>query len=297
MQQCEELIPAFMGILHNQGSDRLIGNPCAGEVADDIGPLLREVVERAEQAWPGIRQSAVDFVGFLGRVAPTDGTLEWFRHCAADDLGLVFSSMSGVSEAQTRLDELARDISYRVAAKMRLSDADQADLLQELRMDLLVKPWPTLYKYSGRGSLRGWLRVITTHRVLNALKRERRAMPMSDAALDRMALGDTDPELAAFKSHYLKEFRIAFGQALADLSAKERNILRYHVMDGLKIKEIASLYGVNRVTVSRWFAHIRRTLLEGTRKRLARRLGASPAELQSVLRLIESRLDATFSDL
>lgn len=51
------------------------------------------------------------------------------------------------------------------------------------------------------------------------------------------------------------------------------------------------MYRVHRATVARWIATLRGTLLERTREALVSRLRLSPAELDSVLRLIDSHLE------
>jgi len=54
---------------------------------------------------------------------------------------------------------------------------------------------------------------------------------------------------------------------------RERNLLRYQVLDRLGIDHIGALHGVHRVTAARWIAHARRALIEGVRRRLQDRLG------------------------
>jgi len=106
-----------------------------------------------------------------------------------------------------------------------------------------------------------------------------------------------DPLLAALKSRYRDEFRDAFAETAAVLTDRERTLLRYRFLDGLSIDEIGVLYRVHRATVARWLAATRETLFEGTRTRLMSRLAVSDSEVDSVLRLIDSQLDASLEIL
>jgi RNA polymerase sigma-70 factor (ECF subfamily) len=122
--------------------------------------------------------------------------------------------------------------------------------------------------------------------------RARRTVPV-----DPLDLGDVgqgfDPLLAGVKQRYRDEFRIAFGEAAAQLTDRERTLLRYRFVDDLSIDEIGALYRVHRATVARWIAAIRESLFEGTRTRLMARLELDEPEVDSVLRLIDSQLDVS----
>ena len=73
------------------------------------------------------------------------------------------------------------------------------------------------------------------------------------------------------------EFRRAFNDAAAQLTDRERTLLRYRFYDGLSIDEICVLYRVHGATIARWLAAIREDLFEATRARLIRRLAISAA--------------------
>jgi RNA polymerase sigma-70 factor (ECF subfamily) len=65
---------------------------------------------------------------------------------------------------------------------------------------------------------------------------------------------------------------------------------RYH-LDSAGIDGVAALYGVHRVTASRWVRRVTQALSQKTRARLKDRLRANPAEIASILRLLSSRMD------
>ena len=119
--------------------------------------------------------------------------------------------------------------------------------------------------------------------------RTRRELPVDPANLGDVIAAD--PLLAQLKDRYREEFRIAFAEAAAKLTDRERTLLRYRFFDGLSIDEIGVLYRAHRATVARWIAAIRENLFETTRAVLTERLSITQSEVDSVLRLIDSQLE------
>jgi RNA polymerase sigma-70 factor (ECF subfamily) len=180
-------------------------------------------------------------------------------------------------------------------ARVDPTPAFAEEVRQTLRDELFVakgtKP-PKIASYSGRGPLGAWLRLVAV-RVALTLKRRERSVPL----MAEPASAAPDPELDFLKAKYREEFKRAFQSTLEGLTADERNVLRLHYLDGLPIESVAALLGVHRATVHRWMARSRQNLLAATRKQLAERLGLDSAEVASVLRLIQSRLDLSMSRL
>ncbi len=167
------------------------------------------------------------------------------------------------------------------------------EVSQLVRRRLLVAESgaPRIAEYRGQGSLSSFLQAVTVRLALNALQSSARAPPMkSDDLLLELPQGGDDPEIAAIKQRSRAEFKDAFAAAMASLDDLSRNALRLHYLDGLTLAELGSLHGWSVPTASRRLAAARATLLESTRRLMGERLKLSPRELDSVLRLIESRL-------
>jgi RNA polymerase sigma-70 factor, ECF subfamily len=92
------------------------------------------------------------------------------------------------------------------------------------------------------------------------------------------------------KRTYAHEFRTAFGEALAQLGAREQTLLRYHHVDGLNIDEIGAIYRIHRVTAFRWIEKAKERLARSTLEILRGRLQLPANELDSVLRMIRSQI-------
>jgi len=99
--------------------------------------------------------------------------------------------------------------------------------------------------------------------------------------------------LAELKAEYRTEFATALREAIGELSAEDRTLLRQQIVDELSIDEIGAAFGVHRATAARWLQRARGALVTHTRGRLAARLKVSVEEVDSVIRLVQSQLDAS----
>ena len=79
--------------------------------------------------------------------------------------------------------------------------------------------------------------------------------------------------------------------ALAELLPRDRTLLRQHHLLGLGIGEIGTMYGVHRATAARWIERCTRVLLNATRRTLATHLRVDRTDVDSILRLVRSKLE------
>lgn len=174
------------------------------------------------------------------------------------------------------------------------------EVLQLVRVQLLVArdgAPPGIADYGGRGNLRSWLRVTALREVVRASARAEREVPLEDERLLESLFPAADPDRGHLQGLHYPEVKAAFEEALSALAPKERLLLRQSVLDGVSIDRIGALNGVHRATAARWVERARERLVARTRRGLARRLGASPSETESVLRLCLSRLDVSLQRL
>lgn len=207
------------------------------------------------------------------------------------DLWLAYRATTGEPEALRAFEEgMLTPLTHRLGREVE----DARDALQSLRTALLVgdgTSGPRLLGYTGRGDLARFVKVAATRTWLNAKRGVRREVHDEDRLLEEQA--PVDGELQGMKDAYSAAFRVAFKAALAKLEPSERNLLRQHYLDGLTMEHIGALHGVHRVTVHRWIDRAREALAEQTRSNMAGALGLRDAEVKSVLRLIQSRLDVS----
>ena len=255
----------------------------------DEDALARFVAE-ARAAWPALDDDAPAFAESIrARIEPGEATLGDLR---GSDLFLAHRCATGDAAALRAFRELVRPELDTVLRDPAAAGVARAELEQRL-LERLFADTPRrrarIRDYSGRGPLGRWVYVVATRLRLD-MQRHDREQSLEDEALDG---SDDDPELDYFKRHYREAFREAFAGALGALSARERTLLRLHVVHGRSATGIAEVYRVHRATAKRWLASIRAQLLADTRERLQRALSVDASELESIMRLIGSRLEAS----
>jgi RNA polymerase sigma-70 factor (ECF subfamily) len=107
----------------------------------------------------------------------------------------------------------------------------------------------------------------------------------------------SDPELAYLRDRYRTDVDAAMRAALVGLGEQSRALLRYHLIDGWSIDRIGALYGVHRATAARWTAAAREELGVAIRAELAKRLSISVDEVDSIVRMVQSRIDVSMARL
>ena len=170
------------------------------------------------------------------------------------------------------------------------------EVLQCLREKLFVPQDGEPAKILGaavHGDLPGVIRVAAVRTALNLRRRDQR-IELDDAPLLRELAPDDDPELRALKEQHRSAFKAALEDALGTLTARERNILRMHLVHGLSIDAIGSAYQAHRATAARWLTAIREKLDREARRLLRERRGLSDPEVDSLVRLVESHIQVSF---
>ena len=241
--------------------------------------------QQARAAWPGVELPQEAFAQWLKGREPGH----------AEELYLACACVKGLPQAHAAFE--ARYFGQLGALGRFGSDTFIDDVKQELRQRLFFGAGgaPKLLEYGGRGGLTQWVRAVATRVALN-LKRSRHDERFEsldgDEGLFELPLDEAGPELQHMKELYRAEFKKAFAEGLQSLALEARTYLRQYYLDGLGLAQLAKLYGSSAPTMSRRLSAARTELLEATRTRLAERLAVSATELESIMRLIESRLSA-----
>lgn len=274
------------------------GPPCPSGEEESLGRLLAEQVARGQQAWPEVRVRPEDFARYLGvHLPPGEGLKPGLRALHCEDLYLALGALQEDRIALAGLERTVLAPAGRAVRRVDRAPAFVDEVMQLTRVRLLVgdtRHGPRLEDYTGNGPLRRWTRAVAIGVAVSLKRRRDRTIPLDDAVLEP-GLGTADPELVVLKQRCLPAFRAAFGEALSALSARDRNLLRLSLDQGLGLEALGALHRVHASTVSRWLAHARSDLLEGTREGFARRLALNPPQIDSILRALEGHLDVSFS--
>ena len=242
---------------------------------------------RGREAWPGVELDVATFSALAANQL-ADGPLDDVR---ADDLYLAIACAARIEQAIIAFDK--HYLAGLASALIRKGQdrAAAADVVQTVRVRFLVGDadhGPKIAEYNGRGSLAAWLRVAASRAAVTEFRKHHRETAIDDLAI---VARSCDPDIALLGGQLGSELEAAFRSSFAALAPRERNLLRYQVLDRLGIDRIGALHGVHRATAARWIAHARKALIEGVRCRLQDRLGIDRRELDSALRQVASRIE------
>jgi len=267
----------------------------AGWQVGDLEDQLTRIVATARAACPGVVLDERTFVHYLGERAAGTGA-EWLVELPAGDLYLACACAAGNPAAIALLEQrYFPAVEAIVRGKLSATLADEA--LQRVREHLLVGPGAHIRDYAGRGELGKWLTITAVRAGLRVIREQRREVAPDDGELDALVDSGGDVELAHLRARYSADFKLAFADAFAELTARERNLLRHNVLDGLGIDAIAELHGIHRSTASRWLTAARDDLIKRTKAALRARLRISPTEVESILKVLADQVDVTLEGL
>ncbi len=254
----------------------------------------------ARAVWPDLHVEPMRFSAELARRLGAELTPELVASVRADDVYLAIACGDGAPAAIAHLErDYLREVEV-AAAKLRATN-DQADEMRGRLRQLLFTAEDNraaaLASFSGRGDLRGYLRVIATRELIRMINRARREVALDEGVmLDRLGI-TSDPEIDIMRRRYGAEVDASVRAALARIDERGRALLRYYLIDGWNIDRIGTLYGVHRATVARWLTAVREGVGDNIRNELAARLSLPVDEVSSIIRMVHSRIEISFERL
>lgn len=252
----------------------------------DRRELLGTLHACGRDAWPGIE---LDFATFSTLAASRigDAALDELR---AAELYLAIACSVGIDHAIIAFDEHYLSRLPALLTRAGWDAATATEIVQATRVRFLVGDTgcaPKIAEYDGRGSLATWLRVLALRGAMAAARTRRREVAVDDLVL----VTESSPELDLLRSRFGAELELAFRGTFEALGPRDRNLLRYHVIERLGIDRIAALHGIHRATAARWIARARDALIEGVRRALQTHLQVDAAELDSLFQRVRSKLE------
>lgn len=268
-------------------------------LADDprvVARLAQIEAELAEglpfAAEPDLALFAAALANTLDHAANVEAGVAALAQLAVADLYLAAACARGDSRALRWFERSCGPELDRVIARspgLGLSAAEFGQLVI-VRL-VLAEPerQAKILSYRGQGSLRAWVRVTAARLVID-LSRRRAEPAGSDALLDQLSGGE-DLELEHLRDRFGPELQASFAAALAQLSVRQRNLLRQRHIHDISADALARLYAVHRSTVFVWLEQARVALLGHVRTALLARVPGH--ELDSVVGVLGSRLDVS----
>jgi RNA polymerase sigma-70 factor (ECF subfamily) len=291
----DNVLPAFLAGL-TAPARAAFGPP----VHAAIGALLDERLADARTAWSTIAVDAAVFAGELARRLGDTASPETLEACRTADVYLAIAACNGNVEAtRTISDLLGREIEF--AARDTRATPDQgADVKAELHRILFTgepERSAAMRDFAGRGDLRGYLKVLAVRQLVRAVQKGRRESPREEEALFALLAPGSDPELSILRARYHDRVESAMRVAVGKLEERSRAVLRYQLVDGWSIDRVGALYGVHRATAARWVTAAREELGTLIRAEVANQLAIPVDEVDSIVRLVQSRIDVSFERL
>jgi RNA polymerase sigma-70 factor (ECF subfamily) len=266
---------------------------------DDLAAAASEAVAQARARWKTVALSEQMLTDHLRRLGVSEQTA---RARGAD----LFLACACAHRDRTALEIFEKSYLGQVSshvARLALS-ADMLDeVLQAVRVRLLVDTPPRIAGYRATGPLGGWVRVAAIRIAMDLIDSARAGGPrlQSDELLHEAVLveetSSVPPEDEIVRARCQPMLVSAVKDVVARLTDRERAVLRFHYVEGLGIDAIGVIYGVHRATVARWIAQLRRDIRKAVRVRLTSELRLSPSEFASVARILQQDVRLTISGL
>jgi RNA polymerase sigma-70 factor, ECF subfamily len=281
-------------------------------VETEPGPESRLLAEMlGEELWRAsgaelVELSKAEFAGALevigvrenfgldpGKLANERQREMFWRALHLEELAIARGCALGRESAWRRFLEQYREQLTRAAMEMTGSAALGEELASALYAELFGlteregKRWSPLLRYSGRGSLMGWLRAILAQRRVDQYRKIGR----------ETALGEIEPAARVSEQlelQQLEDLLVAIKITLKAASAEERFLLSAYYLDQHTLHEMSRVLRIHEATVSRKLKRaterLRKQLLQTLKARgLSRRaaeeaLGTDPRDVDINLR-------------
>lgn len=268
---------------------------------DELRRWAAAAVERGRADWPGIVVSGDELAQIAAlrlSGARSHEAAAGVESLDAAELYLAAGCARGDPAALVQFRVRFFDVLAAPLRRMGLDAAQRDDVWQMVCTRLLVGHGgapPRIVRYAGAGQLAGLVRVAATRLALNWLERARRGT--DDDGLDELAATGSDPELQFMKREHRAALKEELEAAVKDLSARQRMVLRLHLVERLGIDSIAAICAVHRATAARQIAVAKERLAIRVRLRLVARWRVSDPDLPALRTLVDSQLDLSLRRL
>jgi RNA polymerase sigma-70 factor len=203
--------------------------------------------------------------------ATEEDLTEFFDQIQAEDLFLALACANGNERAWWEFDQQHRAYLERIARHLAKTDVNAQDVIDSVYVELYgtrvvdgarVSKFAT---YSGRGSLRGWLRTVIWHSLVDMHRASHDEVSLDEmtenvgegAAHASFAMPATGGEDEAIEEIAKRRYRSAtlgaMSAAFASLENHERLLLLYYHVEQLKLREIARLVENESSPLRGWF--------------------------------------------
>jgi len=270
---------------------------------------LDAIYARCAEAYPEFDLSREEFkeavigavdkylVGFAkeGEIPTAQEIRKFISELQDLDLYLTLACARGNEQAWWQFDRQYRSFIERLAHQLVGRGMDANEVIDSVYVELYGTKavdgvrQSKFRTYTGRGTLRGWLRTVISHAAVDLYRGRQAEIPLDEWSKS----GDEMPEGQAWRTEahgsetsmlenvarerYRSVTIAALDQSLATLDAHEMLLLLYYHVEGLKLREIARIVEAPTSSIRRWF------------QRRSRKSGNTPSRIHesTVMRWLE----------
>ncbi|MBI3650354.1 MAG: sigma-70 family RNA polymerase sigma factor [Acidobacteria bacterium] len=234
---------------------------------------------------------------------------DYFASLNCDELCLATACAKGDDQAwedffkdyRGYLINISRTMTQDGGAAEQLADSTFAELygVREVEGTRVSK----FTFYSGRGSLRGWLRAVVFQLSADSHRQTSRYVQTEEPEdMERLAhaaeLQQATPttEITFIRERYRTAVTEALRNTIAALDERERLLLAYYYYDDLTLKEIGQMFAVHEATVSRWITKVQKRIRKLVEKSLARDHNFNRQEVNEAIALAAEEMDISVQE-
>ncbi len=299
----------------------------------DCEPVMTEIFGRCVETAPNfavreecfkesLAKTARRFIASAPAATCSEEIKDFLNLIQADDLFLALACANGNERAWWEFDQNHRAYMERVARHLAKTDMDAQEVIDTVYVELYgtrvvdgerVSKFAT---YSGRGSLRGWLRTVIWHSLVDLHRASHDEVSLDEMTenvgegqahsnfAESITLGGEDEMIEHLaRQRYRQATAAAIQNAFGQLGAHEKLLLLYYHVENLKLREIARLVENKDSVLRGWFQRKsttrekepssrihESTIMRWLEKSYAKILQGFRAELHSIHKLNESEI-------
>lgn len=265
----------------------------------ELEAYLAKTLATIRREWPRLAVDDASFIGHLRRCVPEGADpVTALSSLHLKDLFLARACLDGLPGAAETFDRLYRPVVARYLARIKAAPDLVEDVTQLVFSHALVGPTKStsaLAGYQGRSTLAHFIGIAAQRRALDDRRAQRGRQQLVDRLARQPVPSPRNAEQNLLRQEYRKPFEAALQQAVAGLSARERVVMRLHLVGGVSTTQIAKMYNVNQATISRWLSRARSSIWAGIQDRLRKDLGLSSGDFESLMGNVGSNVELGLS--
>ncbi len=252
-------------------------------VSSECSERIASIFARCRENQPNFGVSEEQFSDSLNKTTnkylvgaspepPTSAEVfEFLDQIQAEDLFLALACANGNERAWWEFDQQHRGYMERIARHLAKTEADASEVIDSVYVELYgtrvvdgerVSKFAT---YSGRGSLRGWLRTVIWHSLVDLHRAGHDEVSLDEMTetigegaahatfAERSADGEGEMIEVITRDRYRKATVTAIANAFSGLEDHEKLLLLYYHVDNLKLREISRMVENERSPLRGWF--------------------------------------------